>query len=88
MFDNEALKDEWTKCAKLIPERNGHTTSYYINIPYESDWFDKLEENKDVFNWKLLYKFGYQVQTFYTRKPNPLDGIDIDKLLSLFENVK
>lgn len=88
VFDNEELKDEWTKCAKLIPEKNGHTTSYYINIPYESDWFDKLEENKDVFNWKLLYKFGYHVQTFYTRKPNPLDGIDIDKLLSLFENVK
>lgn len=88
VFDNEELKDEWTRCAKLIPEKNGHTTSYYIKRPYESDWFDKLDEYKDVCNLKLLYMFGYYVRPVYKRKKNPLDGIDIDKLLSLFESVK
>ena len=88
VFDNEELKDEWTKCAKLIPEQNGHTTSYYIKRPYESDWFDKLDEYKDVCNLKLLYMFGYYVRQVYKRKKNPLDGVDIDKLLSLFESIK
>lgn len=60
IYSGEELRNEWIKCAKLIPEENGHTTEYYINAPYINDWNDKL--NGDEYCDKdLLKKFGYNI---------------------------
>ena len=55
------LKEEWIKCAKLIPEEHNHTTEYYINAPYKLDWNDSLTEN-EYCDKDLLKMFGYEVK--------------------------
>lgn len=69
LYSGDELRTEWIKCAKLIPDENGHTTEYYINAPYTiNDWNDKLngDEYCDV---NLLKVFGYHV-TFEKKKNN------------------
>ena len=59
--DEEMLKREWERCAKMIPEQNGHDTRYYIDVPYRiCDWFDKLSGNEYV-DTELLKRFGYEL---------------------------
>lgn len=67
IYSGEELRNEWVRCAKLIPEENDHTTEYYINIPYKGDWNDKLkgDEYCDI---KLLKTFGYDAELVNRRK--------------------
>ena len=61
IFEGNDLKEQWIRCAKLIPEEHNHTTEYYINAPYKLDWNESLTEN-EYCDKDLLKIFGYEVQ--------------------------
>lgn len=61
IFSGEDLKNEWIRCAKLIPEEHGHTTEYYIEAPYKNDWNESLTNN-EYCDKDLLKIFGYEIQ--------------------------
>lgn len=58
--DNE-LREEWERCAEMIPEENGHDIYYYKRVPYELDWNRKLNGN-EYCDKELLEKFGYKIK--------------------------
>ena len=61
IFKEDELKEQWIRCAKLIPENHNHTTEYYINAPYKLDWNESLSDN-EYCDKNLLKLFGYEVQ--------------------------
>lgn len=61
IFKGDELKEQWIRCAKLIPEEHSHTTQYYIDAPYKLDWNDSLSDN-EYCDKDLLRMFGYEVQ--------------------------
>ena len=86
IFSGEELKKEWTRCAKLIPEEHGHTTEYYINVPYKLDWNDSLSEN-EYCDRDLLRIFGYEVQLISYHKQLSVDDI-FSKIYEIINNGK
>ncbi len=58
--DNE-LRQEWERCALMIPPANGHTTEYYMRVPYTLDWNRNLTGN-EYCDKELLKQFGYNVK--------------------------
>ena len=74
IFHGDELKKEWTRCAKLIPEYHGHTTEYYINIPYKLDWNDSLSNN-EYCDKDLLKLFGYEIIYTPYHKQLSIDNI-------------
>ena len=61
IFKGDDLKEQWIRCAKLIPEEHNHTTQYYINAPYKLDWNESLTDN-EYCDKNLLRIFGYEIQ--------------------------
>lgn len=61
IFSGDELKEQWIRCAKLIPEEHNHTTNYYINAPYNLDWNESLTDN-EYCDKDLLKMFGYEVK--------------------------
>lgn len=59
--DEDLLRNEWEKCARMLPEGNKHTTNYYINFPWKGDWARNRTGNEYV-DTELLKKFGYDVK--------------------------
>lgn len=68
--DEHELRDNWYKCAKLIPQENNHTIKFYMDEPYKNyadySWYEKAldKTNKKEFIYvdiDLLKKFGYNV---------------------------
>lgn len=72
LYSGDDLRNEWIRCARMIPEGNGHNTRYYENVPYQLDWNKKVVENgseiqKFKVDKELLRLFGYEVK----EKENP-----------------
>lgn len=84
LFNGDKLKEEWTRCAKLIPEEHGHTTEYYINVPYKLDWYESLSEN-EYCDKDLLRIFGYEVQINAYHKQLSVDDI-FSKIYEIINN--
>lgn len=61
IFKEDELKEQWIRCAKIIPEEHNHTTQYYIDAPYKLDWNESLSDN-EYCDRDLLRMFGYEVQ--------------------------
>ena len=61
IFKGSELKEQWIRCAMLIPEEHNHTTQYYIDAPYKLDWNESLTDN-EYCDKDLLKMFGYEVQ--------------------------
>lgn len=68
--DDNELRKNWIKCAKIIPNQNGHTTQFYIDEPYKNaedyTWFEIMKDKKSkgefmYCNIDLLHLFGYDV---------------------------
>ena len=50
---------EWKRVCELLPEKNGHKTSFYINEPEKNKWYEKVNSNiKHSLSW--LDSFGYK----------------------------
>lgn len=81
LFSGDELKNEWIKCAKMIPEEHGHTTEYYINVPYKLDWNESLTDN-EYCDKDLLRMFGYEVQINSYHKQ-----LDIDDTFKKIYNI-
>ncbi len=83
LFKGEELKKEWTRCAKLIPEKHNHDTEYYINVPYMLDWYESLTDN-EYCDKNLLRIFGYDVKinTFHKQLSNDETFIKIYDIIN------
>ena len=68
----DELKEQWIRCAKLIPEQHNHTTQYYIDAPYKLDWNESLSDN-EYCDRDLLRMFGYEVQLISYHKQLTID---------------
>ena len=55
--DTDELWKQWERCAKLIPERNGHNAKYYIEVPRKENWL----RGDGPLSIKMLRNFGYDV---------------------------
>lgn len=86
IFSGDKLKEEWTRCAMLIPEDHGHTTEYYINAPYKLDWNDSLSDN-EFCDKDLLRMFGYEVQITSYYKQLSIDET-FKKIFNIINNGK
>lgn len=86
LFRGDELKKEWTRCAKLIPEEHGHTTEYYINVPYKLDWNESLSDN-EYCDKDLLRIFGYEVQITAYHKQLSIDDT-LKKIYDIIYNGK
>ena len=86
LFKGDELKEEWIKCAKLIPEEHNHTTEYYINAPYKLDWNDSLTEN-EYCDKDLLKMFGYEVKINSYKKQLCLNDT-FQKIYNIINNGK
>lgn len=86
IFSGDELKEQWTRCAKLIPEEHNHTTEYYINAPYNLDWNESLTDNEfcDV---NLLKIFGYEVKISAYNKQLSFDET-MKKIYNVINNGK
>ena len=67
IFKDEQLREEWERCAELLPEANNHNTYYYKTVPYKLDWNRKLTGN-EYCDKELLEKFGYKVKFINNKK--------------------
>ena len=72
IFKGDELKEQWIRCAKLIPEEHNHTTQYYIDAPYKLDWNKSLSDN-EYCDRDLLMMFGYEVQLISYHKQLTID---------------
>lgn len=61
IYKDEELRNEWERCASMIPEANGHDTYYYKTAPYKLDWNRKLD-GKEYCDKELLEMFGYKIK--------------------------
>jgi len=86
IFSGDKLKEEWIRCAKLIPEQHGHTTQYYIDAPYKLDWNDSLSDN-EFCDKDLLRMFGYEVQITSYHKQLSTDEL-LTKIYHIIHNGK
>lgn len=77
--DDNDLRNEWERCARMIPQQNGHTTNYYINCPYSINDWNRNKTKDEYVDIKLLAKFGYDVTM--TRKAI----IYVEDLIALLE---
>ena len=58
LFGNsDELWKHWERCARLIPERNGHNAKYYIEVPRKENWL----RGDGPLSIKMLRNFGYDV---------------------------
>lgn len=74
IFKDDDLRQEWIRCAKLIPEEHNHTTEYYMNAPYKLDWYESLTDN-EYCDKDLLKLFGYEVQINAYHKQSDINDI-------------
>lgn len=82
LFSGDKLREEWEKCAELIPEENGHSKNYYKNVPYKLDWNRKLT-GEEYCNIELLKQFGYVVSSSYHKDLNSTLNTMIEELKTL-----
>lgn len=59
--DDDRLKEEWIKCARQLPEGNGHNTEFYIKEPYKNHW-DKKRDTNNYIDKEVLRQFGYSIK--------------------------
>lgn len=64
-IDNEEMiEKEWNNCAYQLIEGNNHTTTFYLNEPYNNNWIDWIKRNNEFcyVDKDLLKKFGYDIK--------------------------
>lgn len=59
--DEQRLIEEWERCARLLPEENGHNTNYYIHVPWKLDWA-RSRTGDEYIDTELLNIFGYTIK--------------------------
>lgn len=57
--DKEAVDNEWEHICELLPEKNGHKKTFYLNEPNKNDWYNKIN-NKVKHSLSWLDDFGYK----------------------------
>lgn len=68
--NEDAIQDEWEKCAEQLIEGNGHDKYFYFNEPYKNNWIDWIKRYEDFcyIDKELLEQFGYNIKFINNQK--------------------